>query len=96
MTPSSSNENLYHHRPHPSRTGVRRLRLELLLAFHSRAAAVARPGWGLFQGFPASGYIYVVGALQLLSGLLLLIGRFVPLGLTILAAIIVNIWLSTF
>jgi putative oxidoreductase len=39
----------------------------------------------------ASGYVYVVGALQLIGGLLLLIGRFVPLGLTILGAIIVNI-----
>src|SRR5213596_3170207 len=45
-----------------------------------------------FKVFAASGYIYVVGAMQLLSGLLLLIGRFVPLGLTILAAIIFNIW----
>ena len=42
--------------------------------------------------FLASGYIYVIGGMQLLSGLLLLIGRFVPLGLTILAAIIFNIW----
>jgi len=40
----------------------------------------------------ASGYIYVIGAMQLLSGLLLLIGRFIPLGLTILAAMIFNIW----
>jgi putative oxidoreductase len=39
----------------------------------------------------ASGYVYVIGALQLIGGLLLLIGRFVPLGLTILGAIIVNI-----
>jgi hypothetical protein len=31
-----------------------------------------------FKVFAASGYMYVVGALQLLSGLLLLIGRFVP------------------
>ena len=44
-----------------------------------------------FKVFAASGYMYVVGALQLLSGLLLLIGRFVPLALTILAAIIFNI-----
>lgn len=44
-----------------------------------------------FKVFAASGYMYVVGALQLLSGLLLLIGRFVPLGLTILGAIIFNI-----
>jgi putative oxidoreductase len=42
--------------------------------------------------FAASGWMYVVGALQLLSGLLLLIGRFVPIALTILAAMIFNIW----
>jgi putative oxidoreductase len=41
--------------------------------------------------FIASGYVYVIGALQVIGGLLLLIGRFVPLGLTILGAIIVNI-----
>jgi putative oxidoreductase len=40
----------------------------------------------------ASHYLYAVGAMQLLSGLLLLIGRFVPLALTILAAILFNIW----
>src|SRR5213080_4482805 len=39
----------------------------------------------------ASGYIYAIGGLQVIGGLLLLIGRFVPLGLTILGAIIVNI-----
>jgi uncharacterized membrane protein YphA (DoxX/SURF4 family) len=43
--------------------------------------------------FVASGYIYVVGGLQVIAGLLLLIGRFVPLALTVLAAIIVNIWI---
>src|SRR5213596_4303043 len=42
--------------------------------------------------FFASGYVYVIGGLQVIGGLLLLIGRFVPLGLTILGAIIVNIW----
>ena len=41
--------------------------------------------------FAASGFMYPVGAMQLLSGLLLLIGRFVPLALTILAAVIFNI-----
>jgi putative oxidoreductase len=40
----------------------------------------------------ASGYVYVIGGFQVIGGLLLLIGRFVPLGLTILGAIIVNIW----
>jgi len=39
-------------------------------------------------------YIHVVGFFQLLGGLILLIGRYVPLGLTILAPIIVNILLT--
>jgi putative oxidoreductase len=45
------------------------------------------------HAFLASGYVYAIGGLQAIGGLLLLIGRFVPLGLTILGAIIVNIWL---
>lgn len=36
-------------------------------------------------------YMTIVGLLQLIGGLLVLVGRFVPLGLTILAPIIVNI-----
>jgi uncharacterized membrane protein YphA (DoxX/SURF4 family) len=48
---------------------------------------------GLYlKAFFDSGYVYVIGGMQLIGGLLLLIGRFVPLGLTILAAIIFNIW----
>ena len=45
------------------------------------------------HAFFASGYVYFIGGLQVIGGLLLLIGRFVPLGLTILGAIIVNIWI---
>ena len=45
------------------------------------------------HAFFASGYVYVISGLQVIGGLLLVIGRFVPLGLTILGAIIVNIWL---
>ena len=41
--------------------------------------------------FVASGQANVIGAMQVLCGLLLLIGRFVPLALTILAGIIFNI-----
>ena len=41
--------------------------------------------------FVESGYANVIGALQLLCGLCLLIGRFVPLALTILGGIIFNI-----
>src|SRR5215208_4664161 len=45
------------------------------------------------HAFFASGYVYAIGGLQVIAGVLLLIGRFVPFGLTILGAIIVNIWL---
>jgi len=44
-----------------------------------------------FKVLAASHYLYVIGAMQLLSGLLLLIGKFVPFALTILAAMIFNI-----
>ena len=40
-----------------------------------------------------SHYIYVIGFLQVAGGLLLLIGRYVPLGLTLLGPVIVNILL---
>jgi putative oxidoreductase len=39
----------------------------------------------------SSGYIYPIAVLQVVGGLLLLIGRFVPLGLTLLGPVIVNI-----
>lgn len=44
-----------------------------------------------YKVFSESGYMKVVGAMQLLGGLMLLVGKFVPLGLTILGAIIFNI-----
>jgi len=40
-----------------------------------------------------SNYMYVVGFLQFAGGLLILIGRYVPLGLTLLGPVIVNILL---
>jgi putative oxidoreductase len=50
---------------------------------------------GAFIGaLASSGYIYVIAALQVVGGLCLLIGaRFVPLGLTLLGPVIVNIML---
>ena len=39
----------------------------------------------------SSGYIYAIAAIQVIGGLLLLIGRFAPLGLTLLGPVIVNI-----
>ncbi len=38
-----------------------------------------------------SHYLYVVGTLQVVGGLILLIGRWMPLGLTLLGPVIVNI-----
>jgi putative oxidoreductase len=35
-------------------------------------------------------FLYVVGALQLVGGLLLLVGRFVPIGLVLLGPVLVN------
>ncbi len=48
---------------------------------------------GAFIGaLASSGYIYVIALLQVVGGLLLLIGtRFVPLGLILLGPVIVNI-----
>ncbi len=43
------------------------------------------------HAFFASGYVYAIAACQVIGGLLLLIGWFVPLGLTILGPVIVNI-----
>jgi putative oxidoreductase len=45
-----------------------------------------------FHALSASGYLYIIGGFQFIGGLLLLIGSFVSLGLTILFAMIVNIW----
>jgi putative oxidoreductase len=47
---------------------------------------------GAFIGAMAdTGYLKVVAALQVAGGLILLMGRFVPLGLTLLGPVIVNI-----
>jgi putative oxidoreductase len=43
-----------------------------------------------------SHYIYFVAAVQVVGGALLLIGRYVPLGLTLLGPVIVNILLYHF
>ena len=47
---------------------------------------------GQFMGLLfESGYFYVVAILKVIGGLLLLLGRFVPLGLTLLGPVLVNI-----
>ena len=49
------------------------------------------PGRDFMTALFLSHYLYVVGALQVVGGVLLLIGRKVPLGLTLLGPVIVNI-----
>lgn len=47
---------------------------------------------GAFMGaLFLSGYLYAVKVIEIVGGLLLLSGRFVPLGLTLLGPVIVNI-----
>ena len=57
----------------------------------------APPPQGLAGGFMkalfVSHYYYVIAVLQIAGGALLLLGRFVPLGLTLLGPVIVNILL---
>jgi len=53
----------------------------------------ATPAGDFSKALMQSNYIYVVGLLQVIGGLLILIGRFVPLGLTLLGPVIVNILL---
>ena len=49
------------------------------------------PSGDFIMAMASTGYIYVVGGCQVLGGLILLIGRYVPLGLTLLGPVIVNI-----
>src|SRR5258707_12355788 len=49
------------------------------------------PARGFMTALFTSHYLYVVGALQVVGGLILLSGRWVPLGLTLLGPVIVNI-----
>ena len=52
---------------------------------------------GVFAGILMhSGYMSVVGALQVLGGICLLTGRLAPLGLTLLGPVVVNIILFHF
>ena len=49
------------------------------------------PASEFFMGLYLSHYVYVIGGLQVVGGLILLSGRYVPLGLTLLGPVIVNI-----
>ncbi len=49
------------------------------------------PAGAFIGAMAATGYLQVVAALQIVGGALLLLGRYVPLGLTLLGPIVVNI-----
>ena len=49
------------------------------------------PAQNFITALTASHYIYIVGALEVAGGLALLTGRWVPLGLTLLGPVILNI-----
>ena len=49
------------------------------------------PAGNFLNALFVSKYVYAIALFQVLGGLLLLIGRYVPLGLTLLGPIIVNI-----
>jgi len=56
-----------------------------------KAPPMSGPAGDFINAMMDSGYVKVVGFCQVAGGLLLLLGRFVPLGLTLLGPVIVNI-----
>jgi putative oxidoreductase len=65
--------------------------LNLFLNFIPLPPPPAGPARDFMTALFVSHYLYVVGALQIAGGVLLLTGRWVPLGLTLLGPVIVNI-----
>jgi len=67
--------------------------LNIFLQFLHMPPPPSGPAGDFAKALFVSHYIYVVGALQVAGGLLVLIGRFVPLGLLLLGPVVVNILL---
>lgn len=64
------------------------------IILHFKAMPPMSGNAGLFMAaIGPTGYMKVVGLLQIVGGLLLLVGRFVPLGLTLLGGVVANILL---
>jgi putative oxidoreductase len=55
------------------------------------APPMTGPSGDFIHAMMTTGYVKVVGFCQVTGGLILLIGRFIPLGLTLLGPVIVNI-----
>lgn len=67
--------------------------LNIFLQFIPQPPPPSGPAGDFVKALFVSHYLYVVGVLQVVGGALLLAGRFVPLGLTLLGPVIVNILL---
>ncbi len=67
--------------------------LNIFLQFLHQPPPPIGPAGDFVKALFVSHYLYAVGALQIIGGALLLAGRFVPLGLTLLGPVIVNILL---
>ena len=65
--------------------------LNMFLNFIPMAPPPEGPARQFMTALFMSHYLYVVGALQVVGGLILLSGRWMPLGLTLLGPVIVNI-----
>jgi uncharacterized membrane protein YphA (DoxX/SURF4 family) len=65
--------------------------LNIFLHFIQMPPPPAGPAREFMTALSQSHYLYVIGALQVAGGILLLLGRWVPLGLTLLGPVIVNI-----
>ena len=65
--------------------------LNMLLNFIPMPPPPEGPAREFMTALFMSHYVYVVGALQVVGGLILLSGRWMPLGLTLLGPVIVNI-----
>ena len=63
----------------------------MFLHFISMPPPPEGPARDFMTALFVSHYLYVVGALQVVGGLLLFTGRWVPLGLTLVGPVIVNI-----
>ncbi len=69
------------------------LGLNIFFQFLHMPPPPSGPAGDFARALFVSHYLYVVAALQVIGGLLCLAGRFVPLGLTLLGPVIVNILL---
>jgi hypothetical protein len=90
---NGSYESRYHDCSNSPGLHVCLFRTEHFLQFLHMGPLPNGPAGDFTKALFVSHYFHVVGALELAGGALCLVGRFVPLGLTLLSPVIVNILL---